>query len=169
MRKFSGIGLLLGVCGAARAEGGEPVAAETSAVPVSRRLTTVNHHAGAYLSGALGGVALGYLGVVVGYAAAGPCVDDPFGSCFLHGVGSGIVGGVVGTNVGVGAGVYGYGAATGHQGSLWGALAGTAATAAMGLALTSVIPDGAVEPGLVATGALMPGTALLGYKYCYRF
>lgn len=83
------------------------------------------------LSGTFGYAAAGSLGMVVGFAAAGDCVEDPddtsfLGNCFLHGFGEAGVGMMLAAPFGAAAGVYTYGELTNHNGSYWAALGGAA-------------------------------------------
>ena len=124
------------------------------------------HLSGAFLSGLVGEVALGTLGIYLGFLSAGHCEESPdddtfLGECFLHGVGEATVGSLVGINVGAPAGVYAYGALTGHEGSYGWATAGAALGTLAGIGLTTAMDN---EAGLVLMGLMVPAGAVLGYQ-----
>jgi hypothetical protein len=138
--------------------------AQKAAVPdPPPRALEGGHLAGAYLTGLATELALGALGGQIGRLAAGDCREDSNNdwSCFLHGLGEVVIGASVGASAGAATGVYGYGAATDHQGSFWGALGGSTAVFAAAVLIGAAADS---EGSLLVGGLLMPVGAIIGYN-----
>ena len=123
----------------------------------------------ASLSGVFGNASAGSLGMVVGYAAAGDCVEDPddtslLGDCFLHGTAEAGLGMLIAAPFGAAGGVYAYGELTNHNGNYWAALAGAAVGSVVALIPAAVSNEEAGGTASVIAYVTLPGLgATIGY------